>query len=158
MPEDTITSEQRSALRDRRLAEASRTLAHWDGKHGQWFWLSFADDAGFRGSAIVRAPSAMEAPLVAHQKQCHPGGECLMVEIPFQEDASFFHPKWTNRLLSLAECQEMDREINRVHGTPPKRCGGCGVRLTGEPVQHREGCTVTTIDAEDAPGKAGAGG
>lgn len=88
------------------------------------------------------------------------GGECLMVEIPYQEDASFFHPKYTNRLLTMAECHAMDEEIKRVHGEPPnKRCPSCGVPLTDAPVQHKEDCRIGQfVDAEDAPGTAGTAG
>lgn len=75
-----------------------------------WWWLSFANEAGFLGVAIVRAPDMVAAVRAAHRLRCNPGGEVNGWPVP--EDAGLGDPRaiWVGRLLNKAEADEMSRE------------------------------------------------
>lgn len=64
------------------------------------WWLSFADDDGFRGVAIVDAPSFIEAVMKTHVLDINPGGSVRGFPCP---DASLIPPEHVDRLLSLDE-------------------------------------------------------
>src|SRR5215470_16521351 len=84
----------------------------------KWLYLSFADGdlpkgQQFLGAVILRAinePGLVAA--TARAKGLNPGGEMLMFEIT-DKAVEKLHPKWTNRLLSKADLEEMDRALNR---------------------------------------------
>lgn len=69
------------------------------------WWLSFADDSGFRGACIVSAPSFMLAHTAASMHGCNPGGEMRGWELP--EDAEIGE-RWMNRLLSIDDVRAFD--------------------------------------------------
>jgi hypothetical protein len=115
-PTDHITPEQRDHIRRTRIAEAQGFLDRWDGTGGDWYFLSFANagPGGFLGCAIVKAPSAETAPLVAHRRGCNPGGEAQFGRVPELPGITeaLFHPAYTNRLLTRAEVDELDAKAN----------------------------------------------
>lgn len=83
-----------------------------------WWWLSFADDDGFRGACIVKAHGFLTAVMLTHALNINPGGECKGVgPVPIEANVQ---PGWENRLLNREQCQEFDRvhmeEFRRVHG------------------------------------------
>jgi hypothetical protein len=109
-----MTPEQHSQIREKRIAEARATVAAWDGQSGQWFWISFADEKGFRGVCIVRAPTPTAAPLIAHSLACNPGGEAQFIGISeekWREVESLVYPDYTNRLLSREEADNLNEKI-----------------------------------------------
>jgi hypothetical protein len=68
-----------------------------------WWWLSFADDTGFLGVAIVEAGGIMEAAVAAKLAGCNPGGEVLAYPIPVDKLPV---EKLRNRLLSRDDLEE----------------------------------------------------
>lgn len=77
------------------------------------WWLSFADGdrpvgTQFLGACIVDASDFLIAVAKTHALGINPGGEVQGYEIP--EGAPDLS-RWKNRLMSRAECDEMDREI-----------------------------------------------
>jgi hypothetical protein len=73
-------------------------------KAESWFWLSFADDGGFRGAAQVQANSFLAAVLEANRLGINPGGECCGLEITAEMVEASGMP--VNKLLSEAEIAE----------------------------------------------------
>lgn len=71
------------------------------------FWLSFADDDGLLGVALVEGTSELEAVRAAHTRGCNPGGEVMMVEFPV-ELATRVPDDWRDRLLSKADVDRLD--------------------------------------------------
>jgi len=76
-------------------------------------WLSFADGSlpegsQFLGVVIVEAWSFLDAVMQAHRRGINPGGEVQGVEIP---RALEIPAEYVNRLLSRAECEELDRKL-----------------------------------------------
>lgn len=47
-----------------------------------WWWLSFADEDGFRGVVIVRACGLLHAVRTANKLEINPGGEVLGYPLP----------------------------------------------------------------------------
>jgi hypothetical protein len=74
------------------------------------WWLSFADDEGFRGAIIIHANDFVDAFARVNLLNLNPGGECQGMPIP-AEGAAQIDAKWKNRLLSRAECSQFDREM-----------------------------------------------
>jgi hypothetical protein len=68
----------------------------------RWFWLSFADDSGFLGVAIVQAGGIVEATRTARTLDCNPGGEVRAYPI----DIERVPEQYRNRLLSEQELQD----------------------------------------------------
>jgi hypothetical protein len=68
----------------------------------RWFYLSFADDEGFRGACVVEALDELDAVLVAHEHGINPGGEVMLLPTPGNVPG----PLPTYRLLSRAELGE----------------------------------------------------
>ncbi|MET0410396.1 MAG: hypothetical protein ABW217_03830 [Polyangiaceae bacterium] len=66
----------------------------------QLWWLSFVGEEGFRGVAIVDAPTFFEAVMKSHALGINPGGELQGYPCP---DASLVPAEHIDRLLSLAE-------------------------------------------------------
>jgi hypothetical protein len=67
-----------------------------------WFYLSFATKEGWRGAAIVQAPSMIAAVRRAHDLRINPGGEVLLGELP----PDMVPPKeWRERLLTKLELE-----------------------------------------------------
>lgn len=68
----------------------------------RWMWLSFADETGFLGAAIVQAGGLLEATIIARAKGCNPGGEVLGEPLTSLPPAEY-----RERLLSSEEIDEM---------------------------------------------------
>lgn len=47
-----------------------------------WFYISFADRAGFRGGTVVEANDDGDAVHVATARKLNPGGEAMVVQVP----------------------------------------------------------------------------
>lgn len=80
-----------------------------------WWWLSFADESGNLGVAIVGpADDIASAAILAKMHDCNPGGEVLGFPAPpdieplIMDDERF-------RLLSKDEALELDRQIMARH-------------------------------------------
>jgi hypothetical protein len=74
----------------------------------QMWWLSFADDDGFRGVCIVHGNEFLEAVMQANLQGCNPHGECRGIPIPLGRQV----PEcWKNRILTREQCTEFDREM-----------------------------------------------
>lgn len=69
-----------------------------------WWWLSFADETGFLGAAIVRGVDAHDAVRRSHRLGLNPGGE-VMCRGPIRTDyaCEHFAEDDRERLLTLAE-------------------------------------------------------
>jgi hypothetical protein len=76
-----------------------------------WWWLSFCDPSlpegdQFLGACIVQAKGFLLATMRARMLGCNPGGECQGVG-PMEELPPAL-ANATDRLLSRAECEELD--------------------------------------------------
>lgn len=96
------------------LGRTVEILAEESGEPVAWWWLSFCDPerpAGtqFLGACLVRARGFFSATHIARDRGCNPGGECQGLG-PIPDDKPIA-PRWTYRLLTKAECEEMDREM-----------------------------------------------
>lgn len=70
-------------LTDEQFAErAMEVLARESVEPMRWFYLSFADDDGFRGAAIVEAKGILGATLYCNLLGINPGGEVMAIPIP----------------------------------------------------------------------------
>lgn len=109
-----LTDDERQANRDKAFAQIEHDLTNWDGKSGRWYWLSYVDPGKpegqrFLGVCILFAPSLLAAPACAQLLNISPGGEVGIQELP-EDAAAFFHPRWSLRLLSRAECEQQEKE------------------------------------------------
>ena len=82
------------------------------------WWLSFCDPAlpsgkQFLGVSIVSGGTIIEATKNAHLMQCNPGGEVSGAVIP-NDTVPFIADHWLYRLLTKAECDELDDEIKNL--------------------------------------------
>jgi hypothetical protein len=66
------------------------------------FYLSYADDKGFRGVVYVEAHGPASAAMRANAYNLSPGGEVFIVEVPDDKLPDY---KYWNRLLTKAEVQ-----------------------------------------------------
>lgn len=74
------------------------------------YWLSFADDDGFRGAVIIHATEFTEAVMQASLRGLNPHGEVAGMKIPAAVAATI--PEgWKYRLLSREECTSFDKEM-----------------------------------------------
>jgi hypothetical protein len=93
--------------------EQARTLgniaARTELPRQQW-WLSFADDTGFRGVVIVHAEGFMEALMETNLHHCNPHGECQGMPIPADVVVPSTH---TYRILDRAEAESLDRLVEK---------------------------------------------
>ena len=87
-------------------AELSRTE-----RPAKMWWLSFADDTGFKGAVIVHANDFVEALFQANLHQCNPHGECQGMPVP---EGREIPEKWKYRILTRAECEQFDREMSSL--------------------------------------------
>ena|SRR5258707_975616 len=96
--------------------EQSRTLGNIlseDELPAQAFWLSSADEHGFRGAVIVHANDFMEAIMRANLLSVNPHGECQ--GMPIDADfASKIPEHWKNRCLTREECMQCDVELQAI--------------------------------------------
>ena len=76
------------------------------------YWLSFADDDGFRGAVIVHAEDFTTALMECNLRNINPHGEVQGMPIP-PEIAAAIPDKWKNRVLRRNECAEFDKEMAR---------------------------------------------
>lgn len=68
-----------------------------------WYYLSFVNDSGFLGAAIVQARGIVSASRVAHERGCNPGGEMLALAL---EESDPIPADKTYKLLSQEELSE----------------------------------------------------
>jgi hypothetical protein len=81
------------------------------------FWLSYADDNGFRGAIIIDAESDLDAVARTHRLGISPGGQVMMVRVPVETmslESRRKHETHVERLLSLADLQELSFSPMRV--------------------------------------------
>jgi hypothetical protein len=78
----------------------------------RWFYLSFADDDGFRGAAIVEAHGPAHALQLTHRLGINPGGEIATWEIP---EGAPLPDAAKNRLLSKEDLDRLYGAHNMVH-------------------------------------------
>lgn len=69
----------------------------------RWWWLSFADETGNLGVAVVPGDDEMTAVLVSHNLGINPGGEIQMFELPLEGHLALVD---ACVLLSRAELEE----------------------------------------------------
>lgn len=91
---------------DERTAHRMRSLlAAEAGNPPIWWWLSFADDDGFRGACLVKAGGMLSAVAESHRLRINPGGQVLAVAVPSGVDIP---SAFVNRLLDKAEAESDD--------------------------------------------------
>ncbi len=64
--------------------KASVELANWSEETGDFFCLTFFGEEGFRGVAILRAPSLESALSLSYRLELNPGGDVSCVPFPGQ--------------------------------------------------------------------------
>ncbi len=73
----------------------------------KWWYLSFADEDGFRGAVITQAPGMVSATIKAHHLGINPGGEVLGHEIG-ESLPSGLPDNFVDRCLTREEVQSLD--------------------------------------------------
>lgn len=73
-----------------------------------WWWLSFADDTGFRGGVMTRARGVVSAIQKTHRLGINPGGEVASTQLPDEaiQDAPFNPADFADQLLSKTDIDE----------------------------------------------------
>ena len=112
-------AERANKLDDKTVAarihgEAVRTLeniASRTERPQQMWWLSFADDDGFRGAVIVHAEDFLTALMECNLRGINPHGECKGRPVPAGAEIA---EKWKYRILSRADCAAFDAEMMRA--------------------------------------------
>jgi len=94
---------KRSKEEIRRLMIEARARAHNVQPDTQWWWLSFAEDDGFRGVAIVQGQDMAAAIARAHLLKINPGGQVAGWPIPEEFLDQHVPGEFRNRLLSRQE-------------------------------------------------------
>jgi hypothetical protein len=84
-----LNAEQSAAQTAEILAEESQEIE-------TWWWLSFADDNGFRGAAMVRGRGILSAVHEASRLGLNPGGDVAGLSLQDHEPPS----EWVGRLLT----------------------------------------------------------
>lgn len=79
-----------------------------------WWWLSFADGKRprgdqFLGACLVQASDGIDAVRTTHRMGLNPGGEVLFLPVESAK-VDRVPERYRNRLLTRAECEQMDRE------------------------------------------------
>ena len=69
-----------------------------------WWWLSYADDDGFRGALIIRGKHFLDACLQARVAHLSPGGQVIGAQIQAAALDEYYPESQRNRLLSKEEC------------------------------------------------------
>lgn len=91
-----------------------RVSAHLRQEESQpyrWWYLSYADDTGFRGAVVVRARGFIGATMLANSLRISPGGECRGQDFrPECVPAAHL----TNRLLTMEDLKREFGEENVV--------------------------------------------
>jgi hypothetical protein len=65
-----------------------------------WWYLSYADETGFKGAVVIQAHGPTEAVYLSRHRKLSPGGEVLILQIP---DESVPPEECRNRLLAKEE-------------------------------------------------------
>lgn len=84
----------------------------------RWFYLSFVNENGFAGAAIVEAKGMAHAIEKAHALGINPGGEVAGCEVP--QDA-LIPEQAKNRLLSLNELKDIFGAVSQPFKEPEQR-------------------------------------
>lgn len=80
--------------------------------NGDWWWLSFADEEGFRGACLVQGMGQVDAISRAWVLKINPGGEVASVG-PLTVDVIERVPEdWKNRLLTKADCDNLEKVMS----------------------------------------------
>ena len=69
-----------------------------------FYYLSYADDVGFRGACIVRGRCVVTAGFEARRLGISPGGQVLGAHVPKEELPA---EQWRNRLLTEQELKQI---------------------------------------------------
>jgi hypothetical protein len=69
-----------------------------------WLYLSYADEAGFRGGVIVMAHGFAGATFESSRRKLSPGGQVTGIDLPNEKVPP---PKYRNRLLTLEDLKEL---------------------------------------------------
>ncbi len=82
----------------------------------RWWWLSFADEDGFRGVCIVRARGLVPAIARTHLLGINPGGEVQGAELPEANETAIGYfiealTPFTDRLLTRADLALLDAQL-----------------------------------------------
>jgi hypothetical protein len=85
-----------------------------------WFYMSYADENGFRGGCYLQAFGPATAVSRAHIERISPGGEVRIIRIPHEDEDKLPPPSMRNRLLTLAELMKHEPMIN-LYGDPPTK-------------------------------------
>lgn len=80
------------------------------GESKQQWWLSFADEDGFRGVVISYGDDFLEAVMQTNLHNCNPHGEVR--GIPLAPEI-VVPPNWTYRVLSKDECRGLEALLER---------------------------------------------
>lgn len=89
---------------DEQLIERATKLILEERRAGvqKWFYLSYADQDGFRGGLYTQAYGFVEATTRAAQTGISPGGEVYAIECPKQKLPA---PEFRERLLTKAQLE-----------------------------------------------------
>jgi hypothetical protein len=85
----------------------TETTMDYDGRVTAWWWLSFADDDGFRGVCIVEAMDMIAAVKLTHALGINPGGEVRGA--PFPDRAGPPPERFRARILTKQQADAASR-------------------------------------------------
>ncbi len=89
---------------------ASSELENWLGETGDFYWLTFFGEEGFRGVVILRAPSLDSALSLSWLRKLNPGGNVSSAQITpgVYDDLLAAH---SGRLLNQEEADELQGKL-----------------------------------------------
>jgi hypothetical protein len=76
------------------------------------WWLSYADNGGFRGLVVTRAESFLSACMTAHRLRISPGGQVQGIRID-QDDEWRIPESYRNRLLTAEEAKKLAEDEDK---------------------------------------------
>lgn len=79
----------------------------------QWWWLSFSQDSGWKGGAVVEAESFSDAIKRAWECGANPGGEVAAIELG-PGTAEKLLPVKPDRLYSREQLAEIGVEVEKI--------------------------------------------
>jgi len=90
--------------------KASSELENWTGETGDFFWLTFFGEEGFRGVVILRAPSLDAALSLSWLRRLNPGGNVASAQMPssYHEELLLSH---AGRLLNQHEADGLQAKL-----------------------------------------------
>jgi hypothetical protein len=93
-----------------RLQQALRLLEEEHAQPERWWYLSFNDHSGFLGGLFIKAHGIVDGVMKARRQRLNPDGE--VTALPCPDESKLPPEEFRNRLLTKADLEEMNKELN----------------------------------------------